>query len=144
MVAKLTRTDLELGSRLRVVIARLARRTRQVSDHALTVSQLSALAALDKCGPLSPRALADQERVQPPSMTRILAVLEERDLAERAPHPTDGRQVLVTVTAEGVRLLKEDRRRRTAWIAQRLAELTPDERAVLHAATPILERLLEE
>lgn len=144
MAGKLSKSDLELASRLRVAVMRLSRRLRQQrSDQTLSLSQIAALGTLEHHGPLTPRELADHEKVQPPSMTRILAVLEERGLVSRTPHPTDGRQVLVTVTDEAVRMLKEDRRRRTAWLVQRLAELTPDEREALHAATPVLERLAQ-
>jgi DNA-binding MarR family transcriptional regulator len=96
---------------------------------------------LDRHGPLTPRELADHEKVQPPSMTRVLAGLEERGLILRTPHETDGRQHLVSLTADAKALLKEDRRRRDAWLAQRLAELTQEERDVLRAAAPVIERL---
>jgi len=74
-------------------------------------------------------------------MTRVIAVLEERRLVQREPHPTDRRQVLLTVTTEGRALVNRVRRRREAWLAQRLQELTPEERAILRAAAPILEKL---
>jgi DNA-binding MarR family transcriptional regulator len=74
-------------------------------------------------------------------MTRVLAGLEERGLIDRTPHASDGRQHLVSLTGPARELLKEDRRRRDAWLAQRLAELTQDERDVLRAAAPIIDRL---
>jgi DNA-binding MarR family transcriptional regulator len=138
-----------LAEDLRISIARLSRRLRSVSAGAvelpgvvrLTLSQLAALAALDRHQSMTPRELADHEKVQPPSMTRVLAALEELGLVERSPHPTDGRQVLMRVTAAGRELLREERRRKEAWLSQRLRELTPEERAILRKAAPILDKL---
>jgi DNA-binding MarR family transcriptional regulator len=137
----MTRTA-ELASTLRVSVMRLGRRLRAervVTD--LSLTQMAALGTLDRHGALTPRELADHEKVQPPSMTRVLAGLEERGLILRTPHETDGRQHLVTLTVDARALLKEDRRRRDAWLAQRLAELTQEERDVLRAAAPVIERL---
>jgi DNA-binding MarR family transcriptional regulator len=74
-------------------------------------------------------------------MTRVIAVLEERDLVLRSAHPTDRRQVLLTVTDEGRAVVQRVRRRKDAWLARRLSELTAEERATLRAAVPILEKL---
>ena len=90
---------------------------------------------------MTPGELAGHEKVQPPSMTRVITALEERGLVRRAPHPTDRRQVVLTVTDEGASLVNQFRRRRDAWLAMRLRELTPQERATLRAAAPILEKL---
>ncbi len=137
----MTRTA-ELASVMRVSVMRLSRRLRaERADHALTLTQVSALAALDRHGSLTPRDLAEHEKVQPPSMTRTLAALEEQGLITRTPHATDGRQHVVALTAEAKSLLREDRRRRDAWLSQRLAELTQEEREVLRAAAPLLDRL---
>lgn len=142
MPATLTRTDAGLASALRISITRLARRLRsQRADSTLSGTQLAALAALEAHGTMTPRALAEYEKVQPPSMTRVIAGLEERGLVSRSPHPTDRRQVVLVPTDQGRALLKEDRRRREAWLSRRLRELTPDERATLRAAAPILEKL---
>ena len=103
--------------------------------------QLAALSALERHESMTPGELAEHEKVQPPSMTRVIAVLEERDLVRRAPHPTDRRQVILTVTGDGRAVVQRVRRRREAWLAQRLPELTPEERAMLRAAAPILEKL---
>jgi DNA-binding MarR family transcriptional regulator len=90
---------------------------------------------------MTPGELAEHEKVQPPSMTRVIAVLEERNLVRRAPHPTDRRQVILTVTTEGRDLVQRVRRRREAWLAQRMQELTEEERETLRAAAPILEKI---
>jgi len=132
----------ELASIMRVSVMRLSRRLRvEWSDVGLTLTQIATLGTLDRSGPLTPRELAEHEKVQPPSMTRVLASLEELGLIDRTPHESDGRQHLVSLTINARALLKEDRRRREAWLAQRLAELTTSERDLLRAAAPLLERL---
>ncbi len=138
----LVRSDAGLASALRISTSRLARRLRrQRADTTLGATQLAALATLDRHGAMSPRELADHEKVQPPSMTRVVAELERRELVSRSPHPEDGRQVVLTPTEQGAALLREERRRREAWLARRLRELTPEEREVLRAAAPVLEKL---
>jgi len=131
-----------LASSLRLAVMRLARRMRsERADTSLTLTQLATLATLERRGPLTPRELAAAERVQPPSMTRIAASLEVAGLVTRTDHPTDGRQVLLSVAPAGVALLREDRRRREAWLAQRLRELDPEDLDVLRRATAVLDRL---
>jgi DNA-binding MarR family transcriptional regulator len=137
-----TATQTALASTLRLSVMRLARRMRaQRADTMLTLSQLAALATLDRHGALSPGELAAHEKISPPSMTRLLGVLEGDGLVERTAHPTDRRQVLLAVSPAGQELLKEDRRRRDVWLAQRLRDLDADELAVLERAAGILDRL---
>lgn len=137
-----TSLDPALASQLRMAVMRLGRRLRQQRpDDRLTPSQIAALSTLDRNGALPLGELASREHVQPPSMTRITAALEELGLVTRAPHPSDKRQVLFAVTPEGARLLAEDRKRRDAWLCQRLKDFTPEEAAVLREAAPLLERL---
>ena len=131
-----------LASALRLAVMRLARRMRsERADTSLTLSQLAALATLERHGPMTPRELAAAERVQPPSLTRLVAHLESAGLVTRAGHPTDGRQVLLAASPAGVALLREDRRRRDVWLARRLAELDPGDREVLQRAAAVLDRL---
>jgi len=136
-----------LATALRISVSRLARRLRVertvpgLGEPALSDIQLAALAALDRHGAMSPGELAEHEKVQPPSMTRVIAALVELGLVTRAAHPTDRRQVVLTATESGRDLVSKARRRRDAWLAKRVAELTPDERAALRAAAPILEKL---
>lgn len=140
-------TDTGLATAMRISISRLARRLRVERlglggpETALSDIQLAALAALERHEAMTPGELADYEKVQPPSMTRVIAVLEERTLVRREPHPTDRRQVILTVTEEGRALVALVRRRREAWFAMRLQELSPQERAILRSAAPILEKL---
>jgi DNA-binding MarR family transcriptional regulator len=133
---------------MRISVSRLARRLKVeqrlgVAGPDLTLSdiQLAALAALERHEAMTPGELAEYEKVQPPSMTRVIAILEERKLVRRSAHPTDRRQVILTVTAEGRALVDRVRRRKEAWLAQRLQELPPEEIEILRAAAPILERL---
>jgi len=136
------RSDAGLASALRVSLARLNRRLRrQAAAHSLTPTQFATLAAVERHSGITPGELAELEKVQPPSMTRVIGALEERGLVSRSPHPTDRRQVTVSVTEAAQKLLKEERRRKEAWLAQRLKELSPEERAVLRQAAPILEKL---
>ena len=140
-------TDAGLATAMRISISRLARRLRVErlglggTETALSDIQLAALAALERHESMTPGELAEHEKVQPPSMTRVIAVLEERGLVRRAPHATDRRQVVLTVAPEGRDLVQRVRRRREAWLAQRLQELSPQERQVLRAAAPILEKV---
>jgi DNA-binding MarR family transcriptional regulator len=117
-----------------------AERVAQGLQPELSDTQLAALAALEK-HTMTPSELADHEKVQPPSITRVIASLEERGLIQRMPHPTDRRQVVLTVTDQGRDVVRKLRKLREAWFAQRLRELTPAERAVLREALPILEKL---
>jgi len=137
--------DDELAGELRISVMRLARRLRiEKTDESLTFSQLSALATLFHHGPLSPTALAEAERVQPPSMTRIIAILEARGLTLRVAHPSDRRQSVIEISDAGRLVIEENRKRRTAWLVGALADLNDDERLALHRAAPLLERLARE
>ena len=132
----------QLAPVMRDVITRFNRRLRKVRPIGeLTINQLSALTSLELAGALTPRELADAERVQPPTMTKIVAKLEERGLVQRTPHPTDGRQVILAASEAGRAIVAEDRRAREAWLARRLAALTPEERETLQKAAEILDRL---
>lgn len=132
----------ELAVTLREAIQRLNRRVRQarpVGD--LTFSQLSALTSLQLAGALTPRELADVERVQPPTMTKIVGKLEERGLVVRTPHPTDGRQVILAPTEQGRAMYAQFERARNEWLARQLAALTADDRDVLVRAAEILQQV---
>jgi len=147
MTLQQQRSDVGLATALRISVSRLARRLRverlvpELAEPALSDTQLAALATLERHGAMTPGELAEHEKVQPPSMTRVIAALVDWELVTRAPHPTDRRQVILTVTPEGRSLVQRVRRRKEAWLAQRLAELSPQERATLREAAPILEKL---
>jgi DNA-binding MarR family transcriptional regulator len=135
-------TTAQLAVLVRDAITRVNRRMRQtrpVGD--LTHSQISALQSLDLGGALTPRELADAERVQPPTLTRIVSRLEELGLVVRTPHPSDGRQVILALSPAGRELLEGYRRSRDEWLAQRLSELGPEERDTVARAAEILARI---
>lgn len=137
-----TVADTALASELRMSVMRLARRLRaERVNTSVSITQLAALATLDRHGPLTPGELATHERVQPPSMTRIVAALGAAGLVTRTDHPSDGRQVLLAPSVDGKSLLRAERRRRDAWLARRLRELDPEDVAVLRRAAVVLERL---
>ena len=143
---KVSRTDTGLSSALRISVMRLARRMRSERDpdnELLPVGQLSVLGTLKRHGESTVGELAAVERVQPPSMTRTVNCLADGGYVLRRKHETDGRQVVVALSDKGLETLAADRRRRDAWLAQRLRELTADERAVLRQAAPIIERLAQ-
>ena len=145
-VQKVSRTDTGLSSALRISVMRLARRMRSERDpdnELLPVGQLSVLGTLKRNGESTVGELAAVERVQPPSMTRTVNCLADGGYVVRRKHETDGRQVVVALSDKGLATLAADRRRRDAWLAQRLRELTLDERAVLRQAAPIIERLAQ-
>jgi DNA-binding MarR family transcriptional regulator len=132
-----------LAADLRVALMRSVRRLRQEkSSDAITAGQYSVLAYLDNRGPMTPRELAEHEQVQPPSMTRTVNALAEAGLVTRADHPEDGRQVLVAITEAGANEVRETRRRRDAWLAKRLADLPPEDRATLARAAEILMQVV--
>ena len=145
MTTPQSRSDAGLATSLRISVSRLARRMRaervaQGLQPELSDSQLAALAALEK-HTMTPGELAEHEKVQPPSITRVIASLEERGLIQRMPHPSDRRQVVLTVTVQGRDVVRQVRQLREAWLARRLRDLTPAEQAVLREAVPILEKL---
>ena len=130
-----------LSSALRIGVMRLARRLRQERSGDFTLTQMSALATIDRKGPMTLGQLADHERVQPPSMTRVVGHLVAAGLLSRTPSPEDRRQALVDVTPSGKALLTADRRRRDEWLTGRLQQMTPEELELLRTAVPLFERL---
>jgi DNA-binding MarR family transcriptional regulator len=132
----------QLATTLRDAIHRFNRRSRQTRPMGdLTVAQLSALTSLELGGALTPSELAEIERVQPPTMSKLVAKLEERGLVRRAPHPTDRRQVILSVTEPGQAILAQFERARDEWLSRRLAELSSEEREILRRAAEILHRV---
>ncbi|WP_028660596.1 MarR family winged helix-turn-helix transcriptional regulator [Nocardioides insulae] len=133
--------DDELAAHLRAAIMRLRRRLVQETDSELSIPAMTVLGLLHRRGEQTVGQLAAAERVQPPSMTRTVTCLERDGLVARRQGESDRRQVVVSITEDGRTRLAADRDRRTEWLARRLADLTPDERAVLDEAAPILEGL---
>ena len=133
----------DLAGHLRHTIVRVARRLRQEAGGELSPSLTAALSTVERHGPLTPSELATRERIQRPTATRVLARLEEERLIRRTADPYDGRSSLLAVTKQGEELLAELRTRKTAFLAERLETLDPEERATLERAADILERVLE-
>jgi DNA-binding MarR family transcriptional regulator len=134
----------DLAVRLRLAITRTSRRLRQEAGGGLSPTLTAALATVDRHGPMTPSELAQRERVQRPTVTRLAARLEELGLLARAADPGDRRSSLLSVTPEGRALLDEVRERKDAFLADRLAALGAEERAALERAAGLLERLLED
>ncbi|HET7304135.1 MAG TPA: MarR family transcriptional regulator [Segeticoccus sp.] len=133
----------QLAAELRLSCMRISRRVRFESTNVVAPNQFSVLCRLENA-PRTPRELAEIERVSAPSMTRTVASLVERELVSRADDPDDGRQVILSLTADGKRTLRDIRRRRDQWMATRLQRLSAEEREVLARASAILERVANE
>lgn len=131
-----------LAHDLRLAVMRLSRRLRtQRIDTSVTLTHLSALSTLKRHGPMSPGELAAHERVQPPSMTRVVVALEGKGLVTRTPHPTDGRQVIIDLTPAAEALLSDEARAREAWLTGQLQQLPREEREILRDAAVIMDKL---
>ena len=139
-----TRDTTELAARLRLGIARMARRLRQEAGTDLGPSQLAALATIERHGPLAPSELAERERIKRPTATRILGRLEDAGLLERVRDPDDGRCSILSITGEGRALLRRLRARKTAYLARRLHELDSADLAALERAADVIEAMLDE
>ncbi len=141
----MSRTTLDtaaLAHDLRLAVMRFSRRLRnQRVDQSVTLTHLAALSTLKRHGRMSPGELAGHERVQPPSMTRVVVALEGMGLVTRSPHPTDGRQVVIDLTPAAEDLLGAEARAREAWLSGMLQQLTAEERAVLREAAVIIDKL---
>jgi DNA-binding MarR family transcriptional regulator len=138
-----TSAENELASRLRHAIARSARRLRQEAGTDLSPTLTAALSTIERFGPLTPTELATRERVQRPTITRVVCRLEEAGLVTRAADPADGRSALITVTPAGREVLDAIRTRKDAFLSARLEALGPEDRATLERAAALLEGMLE-
>lgn len=132
-----------LTSDLRMACMRISRRVRFESTAPVAPHQFSVLVRLEE-RPSTPKELAAIEKVTAPSMSRTVNGLVEQGLVLRADDPTDGRQVILSLTPLGRTTIRDIRRRRDQWFAARLETLTDDERALLAQATTLLERLAAE
>ena len=139
-----TSSHVDLAARLRLAVTRTARRLRQEAGSDLSPSLAAALATVERHGPLTPSELADAERVQRPTATRIVARLEAEGLVERVGDPRDGRVTLLSATPKGVALLRKLRTRKNAYLARRLRPLPAEDLAALERAADVLERMLED
>jgi DNA-binding MarR family transcriptional regulator len=139
-----TSTVSGLAAHLRLAIARTNRRLRQEAGGGLSPTLTAALATVERHGPLTPSELADRERVQRPTATKLIAKLEADGLVLRTADPDDRRSCLISASAAGRDHLEEARSRKDAYLARRLRALPAADRATLARAADLLERLLEE
>jgi DNA-binding MarR family transcriptional regulator len=133
----------ELAARLRMAIARMARFLRQQDQGELTATFKSALATIDKCGPMTLGEVAARERIAPPSVTKAVEKLVTLGLVSRRVDPTDRRVSLVSITEDGQRHLAANRARRDEWLAGRMEHLDPSEVQRLVDALGALEHLVD-
>jgi DNA-binding MarR family transcriptional regulator len=134
-----------LASDLSLAVVRLTRHLRgKRAESPISLTQLSALATLRRDGPMTPGVLAVRERVQPPSMTRVIASLSEMGLVERTPHPKDRRQVIVSPTSAGRSLVDDENNAREAWMTDQLTVLPAHELQVLRDAVGIINTMVSE
>ena len=138
--------DEETVAALRAAVLVLARRMRyQVAgDDAPSATEMAVLGRIGRCGPMTPGQLARAEHVQPPSMTKVIESLEARGMLRRDPHPTDGRQYLVSRTEAAEAFVIESKKVRSAWLASHLESLSDAHRRAIAAAAPALARLAEQ
>ena len=134
----------DLAVQLRLTIVRTARRLRQEAGGELSPSLTAALSTIERHGPLTPGEVATRERIQRPTVTRVLTRLEEQGLIERMPDVRDRRSTLVTASPAGRELLAALRTRKTAFLASRIERLSAEERETVERAAGILERMLDE
>ena len=134
--------EAELAARLRLVVGRLSRRIRVDGRDSVPPLQLSTMVTVEERAPLRLSELARREGVSVPTMSRVLAALDEQGLVVRVPDPQDARGVLVRLSAAGEQRLAQVRSLRTALVARRLERLDAAQRASLVAALPALEALL--
>lgn len=144
-----TNVDIPLSERaaqLRTAIVRTARRLRQeaaAETSGLTPTSVAALATIERHGPMTPSEIADIERVKRPTITRTLGCLEREGLIDRAPDPEDRRSALVSVNGAGRERLRRLRKRKNAYLARRMRDLSDEEVETLERAAEILERMRE-
>jgi DNA-binding MarR family transcriptional regulator len=144
-----SKADIPLSERaahLRTAIVRTARRLRQeaaAETTGLTPTSVAALATIERHGPMTPSEIAEIERVKRPTVTRTLGCLEREGLIDRAADPADGRSALVSVNAAGRERLRRLRKRKNAYLARRMRDLSDEEVETLARAAEILERMRE-
>jgi len=126
-------------------IGLLVRRVRAAAaSHELSLTESGVMARLAKHGPATAADLARAEGMKPQSMAATIAALEERELVERTPHPTDRRQMNVALTDKGLAVRQSMRNAKHTWLAQAVAQLDKKERETLFSAAEIIQRLAEK
>ncbi|GAC1411042.1 MAG: MarR family transcriptional regulator [Actinomycetota bacterium] len=132
----------DLAPRLRLAVTRLARRLRQQIEGPVSPSQISALHSIEKLEPVTLGMLAAAERVQPPTVTRVVATLEENGYVVREVDADDRRSARLRLTNEGRKLVETGRTRRNQFLAARMRGFTPEEIETVERAIPLIERMI--
>jgi DNA-binding MarR family transcriptional regulator len=142
-VSEISESSIRTAEELRIAFVRIRRRMREAADaDDLTPTQASVLTRLGKEEARTAAALAGLERVRPQSMAAVVSALEERGLVERSPDPDDARRRILRLTAAGSERFTRATAERAAWLARTMEErLTEEERATVHAAIALLERI---
>lgn len=131
---------------LLLTLGLLVRRLRAASlaqTQELSSTQMAVIARLAKDGPATISDLARAESVKPQSMGTVIAALEQMRIVVRNPHPTDGRQVLIALSAKGTAMREDVRDTKRAWLEQAVAKLDKKDKGVLFASSEIIKRLVE-
>ena len=125
-------------------ISLLVRRVRgAAASHELSLTESAVLARLLRDGPATIAELARAESMKPQSMGTTVAALEQRDMVERRPHPTDGRQVHIELTPKGLAIRKSVGDAKRNWLARAIARLDEREKQTVFDAGEIIKRLAE-
>jgi DNA-binding MarR family transcriptional regulator len=137
--------ELDAARQVREGVVRLARRLQsQRQEHGMSSTAVALLSRLYRDGTATPKALADAEGTQPQTLTRVIATLEEQGLITKHDDPSDGRQVLLSITRDGLGVLQQHAATHTSWLAEAMAsELTPAEREIVRVAASLLDRLAD-
>ncbi|MFZ3329074.1 MAG: MarR family transcriptional regulator [Candidatus Acidiferrales bacterium] len=141
-----TRNDEHSATELALALGMLVRRLRSEvpsESHELSWAQMAVMRRLDNDGPATTADLARVEGVKPQSMGAIIAALEEKGIVEREPHPTDGRQMMIALTAQGANVRKVARSAKRVWLAEAIAKLDARDQKSLPAVTELIKRLAE-
>ncbi len=139
--APLSRSELvRLANDIRLACMRISRRIRFESDRELPPHQFSVLARLED-SPRTNSELAAIELVSAPSMKRTTSCLVEAGYVARSDNPLDGRQVILSLTPEGRKVVRRIRRHRDEWMLDRFHALTDDERELLQRASVVLAKV---
>ncbi|KQU39636.1 MarR family transcriptional regulator [Rhodococcus sp. BP-349] len=133
-----------LAGDLSLAVVRMTRHLRGRRTSQVTLTQLSALATLAREGAMTPGTLAARERVQPPSMTRVVASLGDLGYVDRMPHPTDGRQIIVSLSDAGRQVIEDEVNAREAWLTEQLRGLDADQLVAMRTAVDIMSAIVNE
>ncbi|MET8752422.1 MarR family transcriptional regulator [Streptomyces sp. NPDC004667] len=135
----------DIAEELQMAVGMLVRQVRAATGGGISLSQMSVLKRLDRLGSATAADLARAEKIRPQSLIATVNSLRAEGYVTRAPHPTDGRRLLVSLTDRGRALVRERREAGHGRIAELMAgRLTAEELRLLAEAVPLLRRLAED